>query len=67
MNSSAFMNSGRVTFAGGEIRSPRAGERSGAVSTRQAETGKIKVKTYSIVVKDGTLQMGQPPRKVRSK
>ena len=65
MNSSHFMNSGRATFAGGQVRSPRASERSGAVTTKPSVTSsQVKVKTYSVTVKDGALRIDQPPRKV---
>jgi hypothetical protein len=67
MNSDIYLNSGRSIFKGGELRSPRAAERSGSVSTEQAHKTPVKTKTYTIIVKDGALKIDQPPRKVPSK
>lgn len=65
MNSNQYLNSGKATFAGGVVRSPRASERSGAVATKGSTTSSpVKVKTYSVTVKDGSLKIDQKPRKV---
>lgn len=68
MNSNYFMNSGRATFSGGQVRSPRASERSGAVGTKSVTPApQVKVKTYSVTVKDGALKIDQKPRKIADK
>lgn len=64
MNSNHPMNSGRAVFVGGDVRSPKTAERSGSVASKAEQTvPPIKVKTYSIRVKDGALQIARPPRK----
>jgi hypothetical protein len=69
MTSKHYLNSGRATFPGGSVRSPRAAERSGAVTTSKpsSQSLPIKVKTYSVTVKDGALKIDQQPRKVTHK
>lgn len=65
MNSSHPMNSGRAVFVGGDVRSPKTAERNGFVAFKTGQAVQpVKVKTYSIRVKNGALQIAQPPRKV---
>lgn len=65
MNSSHPMNSGRAVFVGGAVRSPKVAERSGFVASKAGQTVQpVKVKTYSVKVKNGALQIARPPRKV---
>lgn len=68
MTSNHPMNSGRAVFLGGDVRSPKAAERNGSVAPKgEATVQYVKVKTYSIKVKDGALRIEQPPRKVFEK
>jgi hypothetical protein len=68
MNSNQYMNSGKAVFAGGAVRSPRTAERTGAVATKATQNASpVKVKTYSVIVRDGSLKISQTPRKVTAK
>jgi len=61
-----MQNAGHATFGGREVRSPKASERQGSVTSKQSDRPSVKVKTYSVIVSGGALKIAGPPRKVRS-
>ena len=63
MISSLVMNNGSQTYTEKRARSPRADERSGSIRSKDTSQTTVKVRTYTVGVKDGQLVLAANPKR----
>lgn len=66
MTTDTLLNHSRLIFKGGAVRSPSTSERSGSFqfSVKPAKQAEDRTRVYTIIVRDGRLQVDNLPRKL---